>query len=103
VQTLRGFFDAGQYAEQHGEFISSEHTQMRKLAASFGLRLDNVLRYPPHTRPLDYRLRFGGRFWPQAALDRDWHEWARELFLNAANTKAPWPTLYNQSSAWGRR
>ena len=26
VQTLHGFFDAGQYAEQHGEFISSEHT-----------------------------------------------------------------------------
>ena len=26
VQTLRGFFDGGQYAEQHGEFISSEHT-----------------------------------------------------------------------------
>ncbi len=103
VQTLRGFFAAGQYAEQHGEFISSEHTQMRKLATGFGLRLDNVLRYPPHTRPLDYRLRFRGRFWSQAALDRDWHEWARALFLDAANNKAPWPTLYNKSSAWGRR
>jgi monoamine oxidase len=103
VQTLRGFFDGGQYAEQHGEFISSEHTQMRKLATGFGLRLDNMLRYPPHTRPLDYRLRFRGRFWSQAALDRDWHEWARALFLDAANNKAPWPTLYNKSSAWGRR
>jgi monoamine oxidase len=103
VQTLRGFFDAGQYAEQHGEFISSEHTEMRKLATGFGLRLDNVLKYPPHTRPADYRLRFGGRFWSQAALNRDWHEWARALFLDAANNKAPWPTLYNKSSAWGRR
>jgi monoamine oxidase len=103
VQTLHGFFDAGQYAEQHGEFISSEHTEMRKLATSFGLRLDNVLRYPPHTRPQDYRMRFGGRFWSQAALDRDWHGWARALFLDAANNKAPWPTLYNSSSAWGRR
>lgn len=103
VQTLRGFFDAGQYAEQHGEFISSEHTEMRKLATGFGLRLDNVLRYPPHTRPADYRLRFGGRFWSQAALDRDWHGWARALFLDAANNKAPWPTLYNKSTAWGRR
>jgi monoamine oxidase len=102
VYTLRGFFDAGQYAEQHGEFISSEHTQMRRLAAAFGLRLDNVNRYPPHTRPLDYRLRFNGRFWPQAALDRDWHEWARELFLDAANNKAQWPTLYNHHTAWGR-
>ncbi len=103
VQTLHGFFDAGQYAEQHGEFISSEHTQMRKLATSFGLRLDNVLKYPPHTRPLDYRLRFRGRFWSQAALDRDWHEWARALFLDGANNKAPWPTLFNKSSAWARR
>jgi monoamine oxidase len=103
VDTLRGFFDAGQYSEQHGEFISSEHTQMRKLAASFGLRLDNVARYPRGTRPLDYRLRFGGAFWPQAALDREWHEWARALFLDAANKKAPWPTLHDHFTSWGRR
>ena len=44
-----GFFAAGQYAEEHGEFISSEHTPMRRLAASFGLTLDNVNAYPPHT------------------------------------------------------
>jgi monoamine oxidase len=103
VHTLRGFFQAGQYAEQHGEFISSEHTELRGLAARFGLVLDNVNRYPPHTRPLDYRLRFGGRFWSQAALDREWHGWARKLFLDAANYKAQWPTLYNHSTVWGRR
>jgi len=103
VDTLRGFFDGGQYAEQHGEFISSEHTQMRRLAASFGLVLDNVNRYPPRTRALDYRLRFGGRFWSQAALNRDWHQWAYELFFDAANRKAPWPTLHNHSTAWARR
>jgi monoamine oxidase len=102
VHTLRGFFDARQYAEQHGEFISSEHTQMRNLAARFGLVLDNVNRYPPHTRAADYRLRFGGRFWPQAALDRDWRGWARKLFLDATQ-KAPWPTLYNHATDWGRR
>ncbi len=102
VQTLRGFFADGQYSEQHGEFISSEHTAMRALAAAFGLTLDNVNRYPPHTRPLDYRLRFGGRFWPQAALDRQWRDWAWELFLDAAVKKAPWPTLYNRSTRWGR-
>jgi monoamine oxidase len=102
VSTLRGFFDGGQYTEQHGEFISSEHTQMRRLAARFGLALDNVNRYPAHTRPLDYRLRFDGRFWPQAALDRDWHEWGYELFYDAANRKAPWPTLHNRHTAWAR-
>ncbi len=103
VSTLRGFFDGGQYSELHGEFISSEHTQLRALAASFGLKLDNVNKYPPRTRPLDNRLRFGGHFWPQAALDRDWHEWARELFLNAATKQAPWPTLHSHFTARGRK
>jgi len=103
VYTLHGFFDAGQYAEQHGEFISSEHTAMRRLAASFGLTLDNVNRYPPHTHPRDERMRFGGRFWPQEALNRDWQDWAFELFFDAANRKAPWPTLHDQYTRWGWR
>jgi monoamine oxidase len=103
VYTLRGFFDAGQYAEQHGEFISSEHTAMRRLAASLGLTLDNVNRYPPHTHPQDERMRFHGHFWSQAALNREWHEWAWKLFHDAANRQAPWPTLYNQHTAAGRR
>jgi monoamine oxidase len=103
VATLHGFFDAGQYAEQHGEFISSEHTEIRRLAASLGLVLDNVLKYPPHTRPADNRMRFGGRFWPQAALNRDWHEWGYRLFTDAAFNKAPWPTLYHHATRWGQR
>ena len=103
VYTLRGFFAAGQTADQHGEFISSEHTAMRKLAASFGLTLDDVNSYPPHTRANQERLRFRGRFWTQAALNREWHDWAFELFFDAANRKAPWPTLHNQHTAWARR
>jgi monoamine oxidase len=103
VQTLRGFFDAGQFTEQHGEFISSEHTAMRQLAAGFGLTLDNVNRYRPDTRPQQERLRFAGHFWPQAALNREWHDWAFELFFDAANRKAPWPTLHNHHTRWGRR
>ncbi|HEY3905615.1 MAG TPA: NAD(P)/FAD-dependent oxidoreductase [Streptosporangiaceae bacterium] len=102
MHTLHGFFEAGQYAEQHGEFISSEHTAVRKLAASFGLTVDNVLSYRPGTHPLANRMRFGGRFWSQAELNREWHEWARALFLDAANNKAPWPTLYNHHTRWGR-
>ncbi len=65
--------------------------------------LDNVNAYPPHTRAQDYRFRFGGRFWPQAALNRDWHEWGWRLFHDAAFRKAPWPTLYNKHTAWGLR
>jgi monoamine oxidase len=103
IFTLRGFYDGGQYSEQHGEFISSEHAEVRWLAARFGLHLDNVNAYPPHTRAQDYRFRFDGRFWPQAALNRDWHEWGWRLFHDAAVRKAPWPTLYDKHTAWGRR
>src|SRR5204862_4767613 len=45
VVTLRGFYDGGQYTEQHAEFISTEHTEVRWLAARFGLHLDNVTAY----------------------------------------------------------
>jgi monoamine oxidase len=103
IFTLRNFYDGGQYAEQHAEFISTEHTAVRRLAARFGLHLDNVNAYPPHTRPRDDRFRFDGRFWPQARLNRDWHEWGWRLFHDAAFTKAPWPTLYNKHTAWARR
>jgi monoamine oxidase len=103
IHTLRGFFAGGQYAEEHGEFISSEHTQMRRLAAGFGLTLDNVNAYPPHTRAADYRFRFAGRFWPQAALDREWHDWGFRLFYDAAFRKAPWPTLFDRHTAQGLR
>ena len=103
IATLRHFFDGGQYTEQHAEFISSEHTATRRLAARFGLHLDNMGAYPPHTRPNQYRFRFGGRFWPQAAVNRDWHEWGWRLFYDAAFRKAPWPTLYNKHTAWGLR
>ena len=76
---------------------------MRRLAAGFGLTLDDVSAYPPHTRAGDYRFRFDGRFWPQAALDREWHDWGWRLFHDAAFVKAPWPTLLGTHTAWARR
>jgi monoamine oxidase len=103
IHTLRGFFADGQYAEEHGEFISSEHTEMRRLAAGFGLTLDDVNAYPPHTRAADSRFRFDGRFWPQAALDREWHDWGYRLFRDAAFVRAPWPTLLGRHTTWGWR
>ena len=103
IHTLRGFFDGGQYTEEHGEFISSEHTEMLRLAAGFGLTLDDVGVYPPHTRAGDYRFRFDGRFWPQGALDREWHEWGFRLFYDAAFNKAPWPTVHDNHTAWASR
>jgi monoamine oxidase len=103
VYTLRGYFDDGQYAEEHAEFISSEQVEMRALAGHFGLPLDDVNAYPPGTHPNQYQYRFGGRPWSQTALNQDWHEWGWELFNDAAFRKAPWPTLYNRAGKWAKR
>jgi monoamine oxidase len=103
LYTLRDYFDDGQYAEEHAEFISSEHTVTRQLAQSFGLTLDNVNAYPARTRPDQYQLRFGASNWSQAALNAEWHEWAWKLFKDAAFKYAPWPTTYSQGSKWARR
>jgi len=101
IYTLRDYFDNGQYTEQHAELISSEHVETKALAAVFGLTLDNVNRYPAGTHPNEYQFRFAGHDWTQAALNREWHEWAHDLFADAAFLKAPWPTLYNRSTPWG--
>jgi monoamine oxidase len=103
VYTLRDYFDEGQYCEEHGEFISSEHVETRALARSFRLILDDVNLYPAHTHSTQYQFRFNGKPWSQAALNQDWHEWAWKLFYEAAFRKAPWPTLYNLSTKWARR
>ena len=65
---------------------------MRRLAARLDLTLDNVSAYPPHTRPDQYRFRFGGRPGPRPPLNREWHEWGFRLFHVAAFRKAAWPT-----------
>lgn len=101
IETLRGYFDDGQIVEQHGEFINPEHTAMLALAASFGLSLDNTDRYPPGTHPARLRLLFGGKTYPQAALNAAWREWGWEIF-RAAAARAGWPVLYNRytEDAW---
>ena len=43
-------------------------------------------------------MRFRGKQWPQAALNRDWHEWGWKLFHHAAFMTAPWPQLYNANN-----
>jgi monoamine oxidase len=103
IRTLRGYFGDGQLVEQHAEFINPEHTATLALARSFGLTLDNADRYPPGTHPLQETMRFGGHPWPQASLNRDWHEWGWQLFHDAAFTTAPWPTLYTTSTPGARR
>jgi monoamine oxidase len=103
IRTLRGHFGDGQLVEEHAEFINPEHTATLALAKRFGLRLDNTDKYRPGTHPARETMRFHGRPWSQAALDRDWHEWGWKLFDHAANVTAPWPQLHNSSNAGGRR
>jgi len=103
IRTLRDYFADGQIVEEHAEFINPEHTATLALAKSFGLRLDNTDKYRPGTHPGRETMRFHGRRWPQAALNRDWHDWAWRLFHHAAFVTAPWPQLYNASNPGGRR
>ncbi len=103
ISTLRGYFADGQIVERHAEFINPEHTSTLALARKFGLRLDNTDKYPPGTHPGRETMRFHGKIWPQAALNRDWHEWGWKLFHHAAYVTAPWPQLYSTNNAGGRR
>lgn len=103
IKTLRGYFGDGQLVEEHAEFINPEHTETLALAKRFGLRLDNTDKYQAGTHPSRETMRFHGRRWSQAALDREWHEWGWKLFHHAANVTAPWPQLHNSSNAGGRR
>ena len=48
-------------------------------------------------------MRFHGHPWPQAALNRDWHEWGWKLFHHAAYVTAPWPQLHSQHNPGGVR
>ena len=91
VETLRDFFANGQIVEQHGEFISSEHTSMRRLAHRFGLHLENAEQFPPNTEDVYW---FNGAYYRQRQLNRDWRRFGWKVF-NQAVQQAPFPTLYN--------
>jgi monoamine oxidase len=89
--TNRGFFAAGQIAEHGGEFISSEHTSMRYLAAQFGLSLD-VVNGGADACCSDVAW-LDNAYYSMAELGEDLDK-VRPA-LNAAYASAPFPTLYN--------
>jgi monoamine oxidase len=103
IRTLRGFFADGHLVEEHAEFINVEHTATLTLARRFGLRLDNTDKYAPGTHPGREVMRFHGRAWPQAALNREWHAWGWKLFHHAAYVTAPWPQRHDAHNPGGRR
>ena len=88
VETIRGAFANGQIVERCGEFISSEHRSMRRLAKRFGLTLADTDAYPRHA--VDTFWVNGGRY-TETMLTADWHEFGWSLFQQAA-AQAPWPT-----------
>ena len=93
IETLRGFFANGQIVEQHGEFISSEHTATLNLASSLGLTLDlasTAAAYPAGTQDTYW---LNGARYTQSMLDADWQTYAWGIF-NDAVRQAPWPTRY---------
>ena len=68
--TARGIFGDGQVAEHGGEFIDSNHEEIRDLAKDLGLTLDDVLKAtPPNTRSHYF---FGGKPYNLSEATRDW-------------------------------
>ena len=103
IRTRRDWFADGQIVEEHAEFINPEHTATLALARHLGLGLDNTDRYPPGSHGRDETMRFHGQSYSQATLNEEWHAWGWALFHDAAFVKAPWPTLYDESTDWARR
>jgi monoamine oxidase len=81
VQTLRGYFADGINCEMHGEFISSEHTLMRGLAAAYGLTLGNADGHLTSDQQ-DIGI-YAGQPYTPAALNADWQNTAYKLFRDA--------------------
>jgi monoamine oxidase len=90
--TNRDFFASGQVAEQGGEFISSEHTSMRQLAAEFGFQLANV--YGGSEPAYNDVCWLDGDYYTVPELNADLHPLLP--VLAAARRAAPYPTLYNR-------
>jgi monoamine oxidase len=81
IQTLRSYFANGQTAEQHAEFISSEHSATRGMARRFGLSLESTYADPRGARDTYW---FSGARYDQHALDKDWRDFGWKLFNDAA-------------------
>jgi len=80
IQTLRDYFANGQSAEQHGEFISSEHAATMRLAKRFGLELENTYAAPKGTKDTYW---FAGERYTQKELNADWRDFGYQLFRDA--------------------
>jgi monoamine oxidase len=101
IQTLRGYFANGQTAEQHAEFISSEHSVTLGLAHRLGLDLENTWADPRGVKDTYW---FSGARYDQEALNADWQDFGWKLFHDAV-LKAPRATYLHhshQAREWDR-
>jgi monoamine oxidase len=97
--TLRGFWDDGQISEHGGEFISSEHTDIRALAKELELDLvDLRAAQKPGTEEV-YWVR--GKRVPFKAMLAEYASVYPKI--KAANDSAPYPTLWNHYNEAGRK
>jgi monoamine oxidase len=89
--TRRGDFAQGQIAEHGGELIDQGHTQIRQLAQSLGLNLDNLLAAEVNgTEPLYY---FDGEPYTYEEATRDIKQIWQQLHMDVS--AASYPTQYN--------
>jgi monoamine oxidase len=88
----------GQVYEHGGELIDQGHTQVRQLASSLGLTLDNLHQAEQNgTEPLNY---FDGRPYTYAQATDDIKAiWQK---IHSDVSAASYPTLYNLSTQRGR-
>jgi monoamine oxidase len=95
--TLRNYFDQGQIAEHGGELIDQGHTEIRQLAQSLGLSLDNLLAAQPNgTEDFFY---FDGKPYPFEQATEDlkgiWQQIHKDV------SAASYPTQYNNYTPRG--
>ncbi|HEU4980197.1 MAG TPA: FAD-dependent oxidoreductase [Solirubrobacterales bacterium] len=89
--TIRGEFADGQIAEHGGELIDQGHTQIRQLAQSLGLNLDNLLSAEVNgTEPL---YRFDGKPYTYTQATNDLKGIWQQLHNDVS--AASYPTLHN--------
>jgi monoamine oxidase len=97
--TRRGDFAEGQIAEHGGELIDQGHTEVRQLAQSLGLGLDNLVAAEPNGTEDFYR--FDGQPYSFAQATDDlkgiWQQVHKDV------SAASYPTLFNSSTERGRQ
>jgi monoamine oxidase len=97
--TRRGDFADGQIAEHGGELIDQAHTEVRQLAQSLGLDLDNLLAAEPNGTEDFYYFDGQSYSFDQATADLKgiWQQIHKDV------SAAGYPTLFNSSTDRGRQ